>query len=68
MYVIIIYAGKTRGDFMEKLSEQELVRREKLENLKSNNIDPFGTRFDRNNSTKSLIISNSFLKLFCVFL
>ncbi len=39
---------------MEKLSEQEIVRREKLEELKEKNIDPFGHRFDRNNSTETL--------------
>ena len=39
---------------MEKLSEQELVRREKLDVLKDLNIDPFGQRFDRNNTTKTL--------------
>lgn len=39
---------------MEKLSEQELVRREKLTELKERNIDPFGQRFDRNNNTETL--------------
>ena len=39
---------------MEKLSEQEVVRREKLENLKNQGIDPFGQRFDRNNTTLTL--------------
>ncbi len=39
---------------MEKLSDQEIVRREKLEFLKEHNIDPFGQRFDRNNNTQSL--------------
>jgi len=39
---------------MEKLSDQEIVRREKLEYLKEKNIDPFGQRFDRNNNTKTL--------------
>lgn len=39
---------------MEKFTEQELVRREKLEVLKSQNIDPFGSRFDRNNTTQTL--------------
>jgi len=39
---------------MEKLSEQEIVRREKLTALKDQNIDPFGQRFDRNFSTKTL--------------
>ncbi len=39
---------------MEKLSEQEIVRREKLEDLKTKGIDPFGQRFDRNNNTETL--------------
>ena len=39
---------------MEKLSEQEIVRREKLEELKTKGIDPFGQRFDRNNNTETL--------------
>jgi len=39
---------------MEKLSEQELVRREKLDYLRDKGIDPFGQRFDRNNNTETL--------------
>lgn len=39
---------------MEKLSEQELVRREKLAQLIEQGIDPFGQRFDRNNNTETL--------------
>ena len=39
---------------MEKLSEQELVRREKLNNLEEQGLDPFGSRFDRTDTTKSL--------------
>jgi len=39
---------------MEKLSEQELVRREKLGNLEEQGLDPFGSRFDRTDTTKSL--------------
>ena len=39
---------------MEKLSEQEIVRREKLVELKAKGIDPFGQRFDRNNNTETL--------------
>lgn len=39
---------------MEKLSEQEIVRREKLESLKEQGIDPFGSRFDRTDTTSSL--------------
>ena len=32
---------------MRELTEQELVRREKAENLRSLGLDPFGQRFDR---------------------
>ncbi len=39
---------------MEKLSDQELVRREKLEFLKDQGIDPFGQRFNRNNNTQTI--------------
>ena len=39
---------------MERLSEQEIVRREKLEDLRERNVDPFGQRFDRNNNTETL--------------
>ena len=39
---------------MERLSEQEVVRREKLEELKSKGLDPFGQRFDRDNNTETL--------------
>jgi lysyl-tRNA synthetase class 2 len=39
---------------MEKLSEQEQVRREKLEELRAKGIDPFGQRFDRDNNTETL--------------
>lgn len=35
-----------------KLTEQEIVRREKAENLKEMGIDPFGSRFDRSHNTK----------------
>ncbi len=38
----------------DNLTEQERVRREKMVQLEALNIDPFGTRFDRNTSTKSL--------------
>lgn len=37
-----------------KLSEQELVRREKMEELRQEGLDPFGQRFDRNHTTKTL--------------
>lgn len=40
---------------MNNLSEQELVRREKLSYLIEHNIDPFGKRFDRTDTSKTLI-------------
>ncbi|HOO43507.1 MAG TPA: lysine--tRNA ligase [Bacillota bacterium] len=36
-----------------KLTEQEIVRREKAEELKSMGIDPYGHRFDRTHNTKT---------------
>ena len=39
---------------MEKHSDQELVRREKLEFLINQGIDPFGQRFNRNNNTQTI--------------
>jgi lysyl-tRNA synthetase class 2 len=39
---------------MEKLSEQEIVRREKLNSLVEQGIDPFGQRYDRNSNTETL--------------
>lgn len=36
-----------------KLTEQEIVRREKAENLRELGIDPFGSRFDRTHNTKT---------------
>ncbi len=38
-----------------KLTEQEIIRREKMEKLKEMGIDPFGKRFDRNSDTKKII-------------
>ena len=35
----------------QKLSEQEIVRREKAEQLKELGIDPYGHRFDRTHNT-----------------
>ena len=43
-----------RGEIMEKLTEQEVVRREKLEFLKDKGLDPFGQRFDRTHNTNTL--------------
>ncbi|MDD3713102.1 MAG: lysine--tRNA ligase [Candidatus Izemoplasmatales bacterium] len=36
-----------------KYTEQEIVRREKAENLRELGIDPFGSRFDRTHNTKT---------------
>ena len=33
---------------MREFTEQEIVRREKLDNLRKLGLDPFGQRFDRN--------------------
>ncbi len=37
-----------------KLNDQEIVRREKLEFLRENGIDPFGTKFDNADNTRDL--------------
>lgn len=37
-----------------RLSEQEIVRRNKMQNLKDKGIDPFGSRFDRTDTSKSI--------------
>lgn len=37
------------------LTEQEIVRREKLEQLKEMGIDPFGQRFDRTHRSKEIV-------------
>ena len=36
------------------MTEQEIFRREKLEELKKEGIDPFGSRFDRTHNTKEI--------------
>jgi lysyl-tRNA synthetase class 2 len=36
-----------------KLTEQEIVRREKAENLRESGIDPFGSRYNRTHNTKT---------------
>lgn len=37
-----------------RLSEQEIVRRNKMQNLKDKGIDPFGSRFDRTDTSQSI--------------
>ena len=39
---------------MREFTEQELVRREKAEKIKSLGIDPFGQRFDRTGYAKEI--------------
>lgn len=39
---------------MREFTDQELVRREKAENIKSLGIDPFGTRFERTDYAKDI--------------
>ncbi len=38
-----------------KLNDQEIVRREKLDFLRENGIDPFGSKFDNTHNTRDLI-------------
>lgn len=37
-----------------RLTEQEIVRRNKMQNLKDKGIDPFGSRFERTDTSKSI--------------
>ncbi|WP_160725651.1 lysine--tRNA ligase [Bacillus sp. USDA818B3_A] len=39
----------------EELNDQFLVRREKMNAMRENGLDPFGKRFDRTHSTKEII-------------
>ena len=38
----------------EKLSEQEIIRRGKLDKLKELGLDPFGQRFDQKNHSQEV--------------
>ena len=40
---------------MREFSEQELVRRKKLETLIERGVEPFGNRFDVSNSSEEII-------------
>jgi lysyl-tRNA synthetase class 2 len=46
----------------EELNDQFLVRREKMNQMRENGIDPFGKRFERTNYTKELIDAYSGLE------
>ena len=39
---------------MREFSEQELVRREKMQELQNKGIDPFGHRFDVTSNSKEI--------------
>jgi len=39
----------------EDLNDQLMVRREKMNTMRENGLDPFGKRFDRSHSTKELV-------------
>ena len=41
---------------MRNLSEQELVRREKMQKIRDLGIDPFGSRFDRTAYAKDIVL------------
>ena len=43
-----------KGEIMRELSEQELVRREKLSKLREMGLDPFGQRFDKKDYARDL--------------
>lgn len=45
----------TNNEHQENLNDQMLVRREKMDELKNKNIDPFGGRYERSHFSKELI-------------
>ena len=45
-----------RSEIMRNLSEQELVRREKMQKIRDLGIDPFGSRFDRTAYAKDIVL------------
>lgn len=45
-----------RSEIMRNLSEQELVRREKMQKIRDLGIDPFGSRFDRTAYDKDIVL------------
>ncbi len=51
----MVYLTSKRGESMERqLSEQEIIRREKLDDLIALGVDPFGTSFERSDNTATL--------------
>src|SRR3954471_17305329 len=46
----------------EELNDQFIVRREKMNQMRANGIDPFGKRFERTNFAKELIEAYSDLE------
>lgn len=51
---MLFYCHKQKGDTMREFTEQELIRREKAEELKNKGIDPFGHRIDVTTNSKEL--------------
>jgi len=50
MYNRYAFLGGNDMDYLE-LTEQERIRREKMNELRAKGIDPFGSKFDRKNTT-----------------
>ncbi|MBP2098699.1 lysine--tRNA ligase [Enterococcus rivorum] len=46
--------SEEQQEHLDDLNDQMLVRREKMENLRKEGIDPFGKRFDRTHNSKEL--------------
>jgi lysyl-tRNA synthetase class 2 len=51
---MIIWYKMLSGDNMRELTEQEIVRREKMEELKEHGIDPFGSSFNVTSDSKEI--------------
>ena len=53
---------------MREFTEQELVRREKAENLRALGLDPFGHRFDVTSNSKKIKEQNIMQYLFVILI
>jgi lysyl-tRNA synthetase, class II len=49
----MLFLGGNHMDYTE-LTEQERIRRQKMEELRAKGVDPFGSRFDRTTTTQAI--------------
>jgi lysyl-tRNA synthetase class 2 len=52
--IFVTEESKTQNEQVEELNDQMLVRREKMEQIREEGIDPFGQRFERTHNSKQL--------------